>query len=104
MIFLYEYLINLILEQKNKKIDFENKNKFDLIYEKNFNTNKIINFLLKNENYIECILYIKIKNLGIETFLYTLEKIKYCLYLKQNIIQIIKIQKIIDVHLKYYNI
>ena len=104
LIFLYEYLINLILEQKNKKIDFENKNKFDLIYEKNFNTNKIINILLKNENYIECILYIKIKNLGIETFLYTLEKIKYCLYLKQNIIQIIKIQKIIDVHLKYYNI
>jgi hypothetical protein len=60
--------------------------------------------LLQNENFIECLLYIKIKNLGIETFLNALEKIKYSLYLKQSIIQIIKIQKIIEVHLQFYNI
>ncbi len=102
LFFLYQYLINLIFEQKNKIIEFDKK--FDLIYEKNFNNKKIINILLQNENFIECILYIKIKNLGIETFLNALEKVKYYLYLKQNIIQIIKIQKIIEVHLKYYNI
>ncbi len=102
LFFLYQYLINLILEQKNKIIEF--KKQFDLIYEKNLNNKKIINILLQNENFIECLLYIKIKNLGIETFLNALEKIKYSLYLKQSIIQIIKIQKIIEVHLQFYNI
>ena len=88
--------------EKEKKINIKN---IELIYEKNNMSNeKIINILLQNGNFIECLLYIKINNLGINTFLMVLEKIKYFLYLKQSMFQVIKIQKIIESHKIFYNI
>ena len=69
--------MNLILIKKNEKEKKINIKNIELIYEKNNMSNeKIINILLQNGNFIECLLYIKINNLGIDSFLMVLEKIK----------------------------
>ena len=105
LLYLYQYLMNLILIKKNEKEKKINIKNIELIYEKNNMSNeKIINILLQNGNFIECLLYIKINNLGIDSFLMVLEKIKYFLYLKQSMFQVIKIQKIIESHKIFYNI
>ena len=52
---------------------------------------------------MECLLYIKYKNLGLNVFIQTLEKIKKSIYLKQ-LIQAMKIEKIIQYYKNNFNI
>ena len=105
-----EYAMN---KNKNKKQDSEyideicdyflqkeGKNKLIFCEEKNWE--EIIDYLIESFCYVECLLYIKYKNLGVNAFIQCLEKIKKSIYLKQ-MIQAIKIEKIIQYYKNNFN-
>ena len=61
----------------------------------------IINTLIDFYCYVECLLYIKYKNLGLDKFIQCLEKIKKSIYIKQ-LFQANKIEKIIEYYKKNF--
>ena len=105
-----EYAMN---KNKNKKQDSEyideicdyflqNEGKNKLIFSEEKNWNEIIDYLIESFCYVECLLYIKYKNLGVNAFIQCLEKIKKSIYLKQ-MIQAMKIEKIIQYYKNNFN-
>ena len=100
-------------KNKNKKQDSEyideicdyflqNEGKNKLIFSEEKNWNEIIDYLIESFCYVECLLYIKYKNLGVNAFIQCLEKIKKSIYLKQ-MIQAMKIEKIIQYYKNNFN-
>jgi hypothetical protein len=59
--------------------------------------------LINYNCYVECLLFIKYKNLGLNTFIQTLERIKKSIYIKQ-LFQATKIEKIIQYYKDKFNI
>ena len=104
-----------IIKNKNKKQDSEyideicdyflqkEKTNNKLIFNEEKNYEEIIDYLIEFFCYVECLLYIKYKNLGLNVFIQTLEKIKKSIYLKQ-LIQAMKIEKIIQYYKNNFNI
>ena len=104
-----------IIKNKNKKQDSEyideicdyflqkEKTNNKLIFNEEKNYREIIDYLIEFFCYVECLLYIKYKNLGLNVFIQTLEKIKKSIYLKQ-LIQAVKIEKIIQYYKNNFNI
>ena len=104
-----------IIKNKNKKQDSEyideicdyflqkEKTNNKLIFNEEKNYKEIIDYLIEFFCYVECLLYIKYKNLGLNVFIQTLEKIKKSIYLKQ-LIQAMKIEKIIQYYKNNFNI
>ena len=112
--------INKIIEyarnkNKNKKESLEyidevcdyfskkEKNNNKLIFGKEKDDNDIIDDLIELYCYVECLLYVKYKNLGLNIFVQCLEKIKKSIYLKQ-IFQVTKIENIIQYYKANFNI
>lgn len=65
--------------------------------------NIIMDSLINYNCYVECLLFIKYKNLGLNTFIQTLERIKKSIYIKQ-LFQATKIEKIIQYYKNKFNI
>ena len=77
--------------------------KNNLIFEVEKNDDTIINTLIESFCYVEVLLYVKMKNLGLNIFIECLEKIKKSIYLKQ-FYQVTKIEKIIEYYKNNFNI
>ena len=84
---------------------FSGKEKYNdkLIFEFEKDNDKIIDILIEFYCYVECLLFIKYKNLGLEVFINSLEKIKKSVYIKQ-LFQATKIEKIIQYYKDKFNI
>ena len=107
-----EYAIN---KTKNKKQNveyieeicdyFSNKGNINnkLIFYLEEDNDIIIDCLIENYCYVECLIYIKYKNLGMNIFINCLEKIKKSIYIKQ-LFQASKIEKIIQYYKNNFNI
>ena len=79
----------------------KNNDKLIFVFEKDYN--KIIDALIEFYCYVECLLFVKYKNLGLDAFIQCLEKIKKSIYIKQ-LFQAIKIEKIIEYYKRNFNI
>ena len=80
------------------------ENKSDkLIFEKEKDTDIIMDVLIESNCYVECLLYVKYKNLGLDVFINCLEKIKKSIYIKQ-LSQATKIEKIIEYYKNNFKI
>ena len=74
-----------------------------LIFQTEKDDDVIINTLIDFYCYVECLIYVKYKNLGLDKFIQCLEKIKKSIYIKQ-LFQANKIEKIIEYYKKNFNI
>jgi hypothetical protein len=112
--------VQKIIEYANNKIKIKKQNMqyieeiFDffsgkekhndkLIFGIEKDNDKIIDILIEFYCYVECLLFIKYKNLGLEVFINSLEKIKKSVYIKQ-LFQATKIEKIIQYYKDKFNI
>ena len=109
---LIEYANNKIkIKKQNMQyieeiVDFfsgKEKHNDKLIFEIEKDNEKIIDILIEFYCYVECLLFIKYKNLGLEVFINSLEKIKKSIYTKQ-LFQATKIEKIIQYYKDKFNI
>ena len=74
-----------------------------LIFEKEKDMDIIMDVLIESNCYVECLLYVKYKNLGLDVFINCLEKIKKSIYIKQ-LSQATKIEKIIEYYKNNFKI
>ena len=85
--------INKICDYFNGNVNSTDNNK--IIFDVENDRDKIINTLINDNLFIECILFIKYKSFGIEVLVDCLEKIKRAIFMKQ-LFQVTKLEKIIQ--------
>ena len=93
-----EKICNYFMNIENKK-----NSEYNIIFEVEKNKDNIIENLVNGFCYVECLLYIKYMNLGLNEFIICLEKIKKSIYTKQ-LYQVTKIEKIIQYYKNNFNI
>ena len=81
----------------------QDKTNNKLIFEIEKDNYKVIDILIEFYCYVESLLFVKYKNLGLEVFINCLEKIKKSVYVKQ-LFQATKIEKIIQYYKDNFNI